>query len=570
MIHYMKNFNPIDLYISKLEELGLRPRKRGNEYYAKCPVHKGNDYDSISVKEGDDRRILVKCHSQNCSFQEITEALGLRMSDAFEQSNHKTELKLVDRYEYIDENGKLSYSVLKYVDNNGNKTFRQQNSKGEWNIRGIKRIPYNLVELIDSDTVYIVEGEKDVETLRKINVVGTTFPGGCKKKTSEVKQYKDYFKDKIVFILRDNDEVGKEHGRVVYEVISEVAKRCKIVDLPGLPKKGDVTDWLADGKSKEELEKAIIDSSKGLRVYTIGEFLDIEIPERKMLLDPVIREQDVNMIYSGGGVGKTYLMLMMAAALSQGAKCFEDRWFAPEPVHILYVDGEMPAISMQQRIYKSIEYVCRISEHKEVIMDTFHIITPDMQKYPIKSLTTPDGRQQLLEVIDDIPGIKVVFLDNLSCLCGGADENDAAAFQVIQDFELQLRTMHISSQLAHHTNKTGDQRGTIKKTDVMNTVMGLRNPEDYQQEFGCKFLLDFKKGRDIKGKDAVGFEGELDEDDQGRYVWKIRDIEISRIELITNYIKNYGYTQAKISQDLGISKATVCRLVAKAKDMGVL
>lgn len=107
-------------------------------------------------------------------------------------------------------------------------------------------VPYRLPELLGAihDTVFIVEGEKDANRLARHGFIATTAPGGAGKWRPELTQW---FRGKDVLILADNDEPGRRHAIQVAESLFGVAAGVRIVDLPGLPAKGDVSDWLDAG-----------------------------------------------------------------------------------------------------------------------------------------------------------------------------------------------------------------------------------------------------------------------------------------------------------------------------------
>lgn len=127
---------------------------------------------------------------------------------------------------------------------------------------------YNLPEVIDSNTIYFTEGEKDADTLKKLGFAGTTTPGGGRGLKSYAKKNPNLFKpieNKEIRIISDNDEVGSEYIKQVIEAIKYKVKNIKVFDLckvmPNLKKKGDITDVvMAVGKEKtieylQELEK---------------------------------------------------------------------------------------------------------------------------------------------------------------------------------------------------------------------------------------------------------------------------------------------------------------------------
>jgi putative DNA primase/helicase len=165
------------------------------------------------------------------------------------------QLVLDTLYEYRDEAGAFRLGVARFRDP---KTFRQfvldPAGKRVWSVKGVRPIPFKLPELVAApldQTVYVVEGEKDVLNLMAVGLVATCNPMGAGKWRDE---YGRWFKGRNVIIIRDNDEAGRAHGDQVARLLDGIAASIKILDLPGLAPKGDVSDWLAAGGTAQQLQ----------------------------------------------------------------------------------------------------------------------------------------------------------------------------------------------------------------------------------------------------------------------------------------------------------------------------
>ena len=108
-----------------------------------------------------------------------------------------------------------------------------------------------------SHTVVIVEGEKDADRLAALGIIATTNAGGAGKWRHE---YNEHFRGRTVFVIPDDDDVGRRHADIVAWQLSDVAREVRVVHLPGLPPKGDVSDWLDQGHTKEELRQLAVAS----------------------------------------------------------------------------------------------------------------------------------------------------------------------------------------------------------------------------------------------------------------------------------------------------------------------
>ena len=131
------------------------------------------------------------------------------------------------------------------------KDFKQRRrGPGEtwvWKLGDVPRVLYQLPEIVNAPketTRWIAEGEKDVETLREHELFATTNACGAGKWKGD---YNEALRGRPVVILPDNDEPGRKHARQVATALSGIAASVKILELPGLPEKGDVSDWFAAG-----------------------------------------------------------------------------------------------------------------------------------------------------------------------------------------------------------------------------------------------------------------------------------------------------------------------------------
>ena len=116
-------------------------------------------------------------------------------------------------------------------------------------------MPYRVNEWHGGDgPVLIPEGEKHVDRLTELGFVATCNPMGAGKWRA---CYNDYFRGAEIVILPDNDRPGRDHARQVVEALLSVAASVRVLELGGLPEKGDVLDWLANGGTTETLSKLI-------------------------------------------------------------------------------------------------------------------------------------------------------------------------------------------------------------------------------------------------------------------------------------------------------------------------
>jgi putative DNA primase/helicase len=285
----------------------------------------------------------------------------------------------------------------------------------------------------------------------------------------------------------------------------------------------------------------------------------MEIPEREMLLAPVLPGKGLVMIYSKRGVGKTFVGLCIAYAVASGGAYL--RWTAPKPRRVLVVDGEMPLITLQQRL-ATIAFSSAVEPPSP---DYIRIIAADYQENGIPDLCTKEGVQAIEEHIAD--GVDLVVVDNLSTLCRAGKENEGDSWTPIQEWALDLRRRGISVLFVHHAGKGGAQRGTSKREDVLDTVIVLQHPDDYSPADGARFEVHLEKARGVHGDQAKPFEARL-EIRNDAMTWTMRDLEDVDARRAVD-LKRDGLSVRDIGAEMGISKSKADRLLKKAREMGL-
>jgi hypothetical protein len=193
------------------------------------------------------------------------------LGGAIQQPKHKIDpaRRLAATYDYVDEHGKLFYQVLRYEP----KEFRQRQPgpSGEWiwNRQGTPDVPYRLPELQEAlsfdKTVIIVEGEKDVDASWKLDIPATCNAGGAKKWTSH---HAAYLNGADVVVVPDNDAAGRDHCDIVVSTLVGIAARIRVLALPSLPEKGDLSEWIKAGGTADEFWRLVAAAPDGYEQRT--------------------------------------------------------------------------------------------------------------------------------------------------------------------------------------------------------------------------------------------------------------------------------------------------------------
>ena len=326
------------------------------------------------------------------------------------------------------------------------------------------------------------------------------------------------------------------HGKLTYGQLTT----NKALSITGPPKKQQ------EGKQKERLKPLPV-------VITASQLLSRSFPPRENLLSPWLQEQGLCLLHAYRGVGKTHISLGIACAVATGSSFL--KWEAERPAGVLFIDGEMPAVTIQERIAGT------LATMDGAKADNLHILTPGLQEGCIPDLGSKEGQEQIDQVLTD--DIKLIILDNISTICRSTSENKSDSWSPVQEWALRMRSRGKSVLLVHHDGKGGMQRGSSRKEDVLDTVIQLTRPKSYTPDQGAMFEVHFRKNRGLHGDEVKPFEARLTTGEEGNE-WKLKTIEESIADKITKLLDE-GYSQKDIAEELEISKGYTSKLVKKIR-----
>lgn len=253
---------------------------------ARCPAHEDRRA-SLAISSDRGGRLLLKCHA-GCSTETVAAALGLTMADLMPpkeapslQPKPAGKAKREAEYIYRDTGGKplLKKIKMRYAD--GSKSFFWQHLDGDlWaNGRaGIMPPLYNAAALQGESVAFVVEGEKDCETMTRLGFPCISFPDGAAEKFNPA--YAASFADLRVFIIPDNDAPGRAFAETVAEGLAKSAKAIFLLDLcsiwPNMPKKADISDYAVEygNEAARRGINTLIDSAKPWHRVQPADFSD--------------------------------------------------------------------------------------------------------------------------------------------------------------------------------------------------------------------------------------------------------------------------------------------------------
>jgi hypothetical protein len=243
-------------------------------------------------------------------------------------------------YDYTDENGELLFQKVRNPPGSKQRFWqRRPDEKGGWinNTRDTRKVLYRLPDVIEAianeRTILVVEGEKDADNLWRIGVPATCNPDGAADVGKASKWYPEYsemLRGGDIVVIPDNDAAGYAHADATAKMSVGTAKRVRRLDLAkhwtGMPAKADMSDWLAAGHTREQLDALIKRApdhgttekpGPALRLTFFADLSDQPTPKPWLIKNVIARDETSSWI-APPGKGKSALLTDIAVHLAGG------------------------------------------------------------------------------------------------------------------------------------------------------------------------------------------------------------------------------------------------------------
>lgn len=443
----------------------------------RCPAHT-DDSPSLLVSEGGDGRALVVCRA-GCDTKAVLLAIGMTASDLFPPGSKSKDLgakvgavaqkpfgKPVATYEYFDENGVLLFQVLR----DENKQFRQRRPTHReppadlwtWNMDGVRKIVYHLPEIASAVAlgfrIHIVEGEKDVETLRALGLVATCNPGGAGKWSEEHSKHLQGAAEVIIF--PDNDEPGRRHARAVRDALRGKVGKVRIVNPPGVPEKGDVSDYVKAGADKATIEALVL--APPIMEGWVGGWtlLQKPLPDVEWLVPGMISRPCLAILSGDSGVFKSWTGIHIGLHLAT-----QSDWFGKVRLNgrkVMYITADEDEAEVKRKM----KFLCAGAPWGEDVLrsldHTFLLWAGDLDFGDEASFS---------KLVDDISDWSpdVIMVDHLR-VCFPGDENTSEFASLVKRRSKAITTAHPCGVVwYHHWNKPSKDRPNTPSSRMRGT-----------------------------------------------------------------------------------------------------
>ena len=308
-------------------------------------------------------------------------------------------------------------------------------------------------------------------------------------------------------------------------------------------------------QARPEERAAFHGTTPRVKSLTATELVNLKLPPLESFLAPWLSQKCLAMVHSKRGVGKTHFGLGVADAVSSGGQFLG--WKAEKARRVLFLDGEMPVQLMQQRLSEQ-------AGRRGSVPELLRIVTPDLQDAPLPDLGTLAGQVEIDRVIEEW-NAELVIVDNISCFVrSGGAENEAESWGFVSEWALAHRRAGRALIFVHHSGKTGTQRGTSRREDLLDIVINLRRPNEYQEPDGARFEVHFEKARSIFGDDILPIEAKLERLPGDELEWTWRAVDTVRTNSVLVLWEGGGVTITDIAREIGLHKSNVHRTLQAA------
>ena len=534
---------------------------------ARCPFHDDKHASlSINMLEG-----VWNCHAgcgqgglidfemkaNGCDPEEAkTNIAKIVGADAF-GTGHRPEAI----YQYRDAQGRLVFEKLRYP---GKKFVqRRPGARGyEYNLDGIEKPLYNLPELLTANEIFFCEGEKDADRaaaeVRRLDVgdarvaVTTNFGGAS--------QWDDkdnvYFAGKKVVIFPDNDDPGQRHAERIATGINPLAAGVKIVKLPGLRERGDVSDYLTTHTFTELIDEAtrapLWSPSTTIPTWrsALKSYGELEKGEFEFLIDKFL-PHGITFLAGLSGVGKTWFGLSIVKALATG-NSFLHNFAVPHAVPVIYLIPESG-----ERAFRT-----RLEAIRLTNIDGDRFLCRTMGSGPVLGLNSP-------EITDAVRALKpVLVLDTAIRFSTAQDENSAAQNRELANGMFGLLSAGAKGIIAiHHSPKSSANSEDVKLENSLRGSGDLGAMADTVYHLRCedprklRILVQCVKPREFEPPPPFHIEGRPYISNTGDFA--LMDEPTDEEKLARALAIDSGATVVELARDTGIGKNRISTVAAK-------
>jgi RecA-family ATPase len=493
----IKRQHPLRAEVEK--SVRLKPVGGKGEWSGLCPFHSENT-PSFTVYADDSRWYCHGCRRGGDVVDFVAERDGVTLADAVSilsgvipirpksvaalpATAHAVFLRpgqsIVASFDFYDEHGELIYRKHRIEPGDGDKRksfrFDRPDDAGGWVAgQGEQRVPYRLPDVLaapPSAPIYLVEGEAKADKL-----------AGWGLLASSLKDWRADFARHVagrrVVVLPDNDEAGEKQARDAIAMLEQAGCQVLLLDLPGLPPKGDILDWQGTARDLRELVRHAFNTNL-LPVLDPGDWQGKAPPPRLWALADWIPQRQMTYLTGAGSAGKSLLGQQLATCIGLGLPFLGLETRAGAALYLSCEDDGDELHRRQDAICLSLGVEPLALSGKLFLASLTGALGNELAVFDDKGRLAPTDAWRTLQRTVQALGIRFVVLDNTAHLFAGNENarNEVAAFaNLLNGLAAEIDGAVL---LLGHPNKAGDDySGSTAWSNQVRSRLFLERPKE--------------------------------------------------------------------------------------------
>lgn len=414
------------------------------------------------------------------------------------QMESRAQWRETAKYEYANESGQILYRTIRIERTGAKKKFRAErlDDGGRWigNMGKVRRVLYRLPDITQATgratltetampTIYLVEGERKADKLAGWGLLATAVAFGAKGWRSE---YADALAGCTVIILPDNDEEGRGFADRAAKDLSAARCTVHIIDLPGLPPKGDIMDWAGTADELRALAAKLTSPPPDIFPLADLALWSCTAPTPKpFLMRGFVPAGELTLATGAGGANKSTFGQQLATCVAAGVPMLGMDVMAGKALYITAEDDDDRLHWMQAHICRSLNVSMADLADKLHISSLRGRLGNELATFDHEGKLRPAKSFNILKATIEATGADLIVLDNAAHLFAG-NENDRQQVTAFVNLLYSLcRGLGVTIILVAHANKAGDTYSgstawlnAVRSQIVMSRPDGSIDPDE--------------------------------------------------------------------------------------------
>jgi len=437
---------------------------RGNDVHAPTPGHSKRDRGTVVTIDPDAPDGCV-VHSFNggdaLAIKDELRRQGVLPPREQRRSGVSPKWREAGTYVYADATGNVLYRTTRREATGEAKRFVAERwDSGRWvsGLGDVERVPYRLPEVLAAiaagQTIYFAEGERKADKLASMGFAATAIAFGANGWKPE---YGPVFAGATVVILPDNDVPGRQFAEKVQQGVESCGARAYVLDLPGLPLKGDIMDWRGSAEDLRALtDKVVSRTLLPIQTLDLAALATVPPAAKAFAVERLAPLGEVTLFTGPGSAGKSLFGQQLASCAAAGVPCLGLGVMAGPAIYLTCEDDA-------DQLHWRQAHICRaIGSGMSSLAGKLHLVSlrgaldNELGTFDADGSLKPAPAFQRLVDMLRLTGSKLAILDNVAHLFTGNENDRGEVTRFVNLLNRLAGETGAAIILLGHPNKAGD------------------------------------------------------------------------------------------------------------------